>query len=682
MTRFKKRTIAPLAAGALAAAALITVADADVLPFSGTLTQATDEPGTTESTIPADQLDLDELIAQGTDFDTDSVFVDLGPVGDFYGIYEYGTEQGTDNVAAELELLVADDDDPDGDGPIVTERDAAERFLLNHKCNALLALAVRKQVSRPIRARIIRPDEAAIAATEPAEPAEGAGGGQARATATETDPLGITHVLPLESVVEVGRVTVSVLDLDLIRARPAAVLADLVAGESGLADVLAGAPTTGDAFGTPEFFEAVWTSCLAEAAEEGTLPVPQTLHGQEVWTLKRDHPPDVAVNAFTSDVDAVTWLEDGLEIRVEGTFLDVEDDISVDPQLDLPTRDWLEHFADSVEPAMEVASRIAGRGGDEMDLLEREAFGSLKGFEYGDEIAGTQAAVAYRLSQRELTLENVLAAAAAGGATPTGGTESVTTKIRRGSARAVFPPGANSTNTRRRLSEPPNGFFVEPVAFVQMVAWDPEFLNSDAFRTGWAKGIREASDRFFDLDELRGLGLLDIEDEAELADLDVVDAVFWESEGVARIDYLLPCYSVTVSALSGTTLGDVADAVTVAQKNGRDEVFGELTERLVPGLPAGAGGDPFSPLLEDLDRDYALAALKARAQREEEQDQAAGAERARQDAHRAAFCSSSNLAEHFTGLPVEDEDGNGVADRLPENAAGKAGTTEAAGSPD
>lgn len=666
--RFVRRTVAPLLTGALTAGVLVAVAGSDVLPFSGVLAQATDEPATTDSTIPADELDLDELIAEGTPFDFDSVFVDLEPVGDFPGLYEYGDQAVTENVAAELELLVPGFEDPDDGGPIVTELTAARRFLLDDECNGILAMAMRKQVTRPVLARILRPDEAAIdAVTGPAE-------GTATIAANETDPLGLVHVLPLESVVEVGRVTVTVLDLDLVRARRAAVLSDFVAGEPGLSELLEG-EVSPDAVGTPEFFEAVWTACLLAGAEEGTVPVPQTLRGQDVWTLKRDHPPDVSTTARTPDIDTVAWLEDGLEIRVEGTFLRADDNLNVDFAVDLDTQTWLEHLADSVEPAMDVAARLVSRNADELELLEREAFAPIQGFEYGDEVTGTGEAVRSALRRGEETLATLLSEEAAEPAEPaaddeTGGSAD---RVLRATARPVFRPGQVATNLRRTHSFPPNGFLETPDAHVQMVVWDPEYLNSDAFRDGWLEGLLNAANGGRNLVALEEAGLVSAGEADALRAAGVADLVVTDTEGVFRTDYLMPCYSVTVSSLREGDDLRIARLAIRGQEQRRKDVFGNpfvLFEGEEPET-AEPANDELSPLLDDLDRDYPLAALKAFEQREEEEAEATRAARAEADARAAAFCSAANLQEHMTGQPVEDADNNGIADRLPENDVGK-----------
>ena len=684
MTRFVRRTLAPLVTGALAAGVLVAVTDAsDALPFTGVLTQATEEDAPSDSTIPVDQLDLEDLVAQTTEFDTDSVFVDLGPAGDFPGIYDYGTETGVENVARELKLFLAGDGDPDGEGPIVAERDAAERFLLDEQCNGLAALPIRKQVTRPIRARILRDDEELIAQVNAflggGETPEGVPPISALPAGVEIDPIGVAHVPPMESVVEIGRVTVSVLDLDLIRARPPALLADLVAEDPALAALLSGDPNTGDAYGTPEFFRAAWASCLVEAAEERTVPVAQTLAGLPVFALKRDHTPDVPVTADTPDVDTVAWLEDGLEVRVEASFLNVDDDIRVNPETDLDTRTWLEHFANSVEPAMEVASRIVAGRSDEFELLEREAFSPITGFEYGETVAGTEDTTGTAIRREEEAMQNFLAEVTAtasdpaGAATPdTEDAESVANRVLRASARLVYPTGAELQNTRRRFQEPPNPFLVGPVGAVQMVASDPEFLNSDGFRDGWKQGIADASEVAVDLDTLTSAGQFTPEVAAELRGQGVVDLVVSQAEGTFRTDYLLPCYSVTVSSITPDRDLDIAGRALAAQKAERDKIFGISSTAGLDEEDAGDGGDLFSPLLDDLERrDYGLASLKARDQRTAEQQAADAAVRAKEDARRAALCSSSNLQEHLTGEPVEDADHNGVADRLAENDAAK-----------
>lgn len=654
MTRFVRRTFAPLLAGGLVAGVLVGAA-ADALPFNGVLAQATDEPDTTDTTVPLAELDLDTLVEQPSTFDPASVFIDLDEVGDFDGIYDYAGETATRSLAPELELIVTDEVDPDGDGPIVTTAHAATNYLLDDQCSALLALAYRRQHTRTVVARILRPDVGA--ATAPVTTTTTAPSSTATASAAETDPLGITHTLPLESVVEVATITVSELDFDLVRARPANLLADLVSDNTTLRNLAGGQPVTGDVVGTPEFYEAAWTACLGEAAEEGTVPVPQTLAGQPVWSLAQDHPPSVSVAALTPDIDTVAWLEDGLDVRVESTFFNVDDNLRVDLNVDFDTKTWLTLFADSVEPATEIAAHLAGRKASELDVLEQEAFESLPGFEYGERLAGAHQRVGERLRP----------AAPAEAATPadaaTTGVQAPADAIRRVTARAVFPPGANLTTTRRRLSNPPNGFGVAAVGVVQAVIWDPAYLNSDPFRDGWKRGLEESAATTVDLDDLE----VATDGAVDVGSLGVVDMVLSQAEGVWRVDYLMPCYSVTVSALDEATARRVSGLSVRSQRDARTRVFGVSAASVEPAVDTD---DPFSPSLDDLDLDYVIAALEGRAQHLEEQREAARAERAKGDAYRTALCSAANLTAHFTGYAVTNTDGNGngIADELPENA--------------
>lgn len=699
VTRLAQRHVAPFLAGILAAGFLVAAVDAaGVMPLSGILAQAPGDPagagGSPANPTPLSELDLDELVLEPSRFDFESVRVDLDFVGDFQGLYEWAPEPVTPaNVAVDLELVVTDPVDPDGDGPIVTAEHAAASYLLSDDCNALSALPIRRQAKLRVLARILRPDEATIAAlqrqaaTPPAEDSAPV----ATALAVETDPTGAAHVEPLESVVEVATVTVSETDFDLIRARPVNLLNDLVADDPSLAPH-APPGSTGDVFGTPAFYEAAWTSCLIASAEEGTVPVPQTLNGLEVWSLIQDHPEERSVDAGTPDIDTVTWLEDGLEFRVESTFLNVDDDISVNPLFDLDTRTWLQHFADSVEPALDLGGRLVARNADALDLLRTEAFAEPAGSEFGDVISGAEDAVPSTIRNLETPPLQDLLAAGTTGATPAPpaaaappGTDAggAADHILGVMARPVLPAGAVLTNVRNRLSDPPNGFGISPTGVVQMVVWDPEYLNSDAFRAGWAEGMKESFALAVTLDELPFVSGEGAELASNLASLDVVDLVFSESEGTFRVDYLTPCYSVTVSRLDSEGILSFTQALVSAQKAARDAVFGRISPPLVtsPGPAPDLG--VLSPSLEDLDRDYVLAALLGNAEEIEEREEAARAQRAKDDARRAALCSASNLNEFLSGFVVPDADLNGVSDALPENdvAAGAAveGVTAPAG---
>ncbi|HLG00081.1 MAG TPA: hypothetical protein VI916_06395 [Acidimicrobiia bacterium] len=680
MTRFVQRTLAPLLAGALAAGFVVAVADAsDVLRFSGELAQS-EADATPDSTTPLEELDLDKLVEQPSKFDFESVKVDLGPVGDYFGLYEWSDESvDPADVAADLELMVPDAVDPDGEGPVVTGGHAAETYLLSDDCNPLMALPIRKQAKYTVRARIMRPDLAGIAAATPADP------GSAAALAVETDPVGISHVLPLTSVVDIATVTVSEIDLDLIRAHPARLLNDLVADDPNLAE---NAPpgSSPDTFGTTEFFGAAWLSCLIAAAEEGTAPVPQTVNGHLAFGLLQDHPDHDPVDATVPEIDTVAWVEEGLEFRVESTFLNVSDELSIDYSVDLDTRTWLQHFADSVEPALDISGRLISRAADPLELLFSEAFSAPPGLEFGDDIHGTSDAVSTSVRNAETppfvqSLEQAAsgaAAAPAAPAPPANGTADLGSadQILGARARGVLPEGASVLNVRRRRSDPPNGFGVTPEIATQVVAWAPDFLNSDPFREGWKKGFKRVDPGAVTLDELHVLGDGFAEVEAELETLDVVDLVFSNAEGTFRIDYLTPCYSVTVSALDSEGLLDFTVRLAREQKAARDAVFGQVSPPLVAPIDARPPGDPFSPSLEDLDRDYILGALKANAARLAKHAEQSRAERAKQDARRTALCGAPNLASHLSGFTVTDADGNGVDDELADNDVAKAGATE------
>lgn len=683
MTRFVRRTLAPLLAGALAAGAVVAVVDSsDVLRFSGELAQSGVDV-TTDTTTPLAELDLDKLVEVPSKFDFESIKVDLGPAGDYFGLYEWSDEPVSPaNVAGDLELMVPDALDPDGDGPVVTGAYAAETYLLNDDCNPLTALPIRKQAKYRVRARIMRPDLAGIAAATPAEPSDP---GSAAALAVETDPVGISHVLPLESVVDIATVTVSEIDLDLIRAHPARLLNDLVAGDPNLAE---NAPpgSTPDTFGTAEFFGATWLSCLIAAAEEGTAPVPQTVNGQLAFGLLQDHPDQDPVDASVPEIDTVAWVEEGLEFRVESTFLNVIDNLSIDFSADLDTKTWLQHFADSVEPALDIGGRLIRRNADPLELLFAEAFSAPPGLEFGDDFHGTNDTVSTSVRNSETPpfverLEQAAggtAATAAAPAAPPGGTNDTGSadQILRARARGVLPEGSSLVNARRRRSDPPNGFSVIPEIATQVVVWAPDFLNSDPFRDGWKKGLKQVDPAAITLDELFVLGDEFADVKAELQQLDVVDLVFSSAEGTFRIDYLTPCYSVTLSALDSEGLLDFMVRLAREQNAARDAVFGSVSPPLVAPVDPTPPGDPFSPSLDDVDRDYILGALKANAARLAEHAETNRAERAKQDARRTALCGAANLASHGSGFTVIDADGNGVDDELAANDIAEAGTAE------
>lgn len=724
--RFVRRTLAPLLAGGLAAGALIAVADASPLPFSGVLAQDADDVADAESDP---ELDLDALIAEGTDFDTDSVFVDVATVGDLVQIFEYGKESVVENVAADLELVTTDEEDPDGDGPIVTRRDAAERYLLDRDCNGLLALGVRKQVSRPILATIYRPDEELLLQVDNfvsgAELPVGVDPISALPPEVIVGLLGDVHVPPLASQVPVGTMTVSVLDFDLIRARPPAMLKDLLSLSSGLASLLPDDQATADGFASPELYETVWADCLLEAAEEGTVPVGQTIGGQPAFTLKKDFPPEVVNTELTPDTDVVTWLEPdpALEVRIETTFESAFDDLNVNRFVDIPTQTWLETFTNTIEPGLEIAERVLTRATDVNKLLANEAFAAPGSFVYGEPVAGMEEQVRHALRAGEVDLEGLLQsvdpaavaeAAAAEAALPPGSEAddedggSLADKVLDVVARPVFNPGdIEDTNELQFFDTPfPSEAGAFPQGFVQAIVWDPKYLNSDTFRDSWRAGIKQSSEWSFNYQETLDRGVYSGDKAEDLRDvlesLNVVDITLSLREGVYRADYITPCYSVTVSTLDIPTNNVIATESALAQLAQRDATFGDRFDIFDTAGPdmdtadldyflrhflfnmgkaldeqADSGqyeGDVQSPELDDLDQDPALAYLNARDRNEQAREEQARAERAKADERRAALCSGENLRAHFTGEKVVDRNDNGVADDV-ERREDDAGTS-------
>lgn len=735
MTRFIRRSVAPLLAGALAATVVVTVGD-DVVPFDGILTQAEATPPAEtppddaitvdefglfdpEALRPIDQLDLDAVIDEDTAFDTDSVFADLSDVGDYFGIYRYGSEERVD-VAEELELVVPqaragefDSDEVD----VVPAREAAERFLLSEQCNALFALGIREQVTRPINARILRDDEELLLQLNQLVrgdeiPPEFDVDPLAELPLSRIflDPFGRMLARPFDSTVKVGEVTVSVFDPDLIRAREPELL-EALATEEALAGAVPSGDLDADALVTPDVVQAIWASCVADSARERTQPVAQTISGEPVFTLTLDEPLGEVPDPSASGTEVVTWLERGLEVRITSSFDDVADAIRTNPSVDLDTQEWLERFADPVEVAFEVAQVIATRNADPTRLLVNEAFAGPDGIEYGEPLAGTE-------GRAKDTLHAETAPAAA---------EGPATKIERVVARPAFDEGAVAANVTRLFLTPIEARAVRPFitanGVVQQVIWDPEFLNSDPFREGWRRGIAEESDVFIGVEDLvddlfddeaflddpeveealaaAGVELDDLPDrqrrefieelieEVLLHKFGIVDLVFATREGVDRVHWLAPCYSISVAG------GVNFEAVMERQLESRQATFGDRLDVF---------DDPDGPALEDMDLDaevalvlfnliearidiedldldaaagpaldeaasldYELAQEKFLDEVQVEQDAEDRAERAREDALRIARCSSNNLERHLNGFPVIDLDDNGIDDRIPEN---------------
>ncbi len=740
--RFIRRSVAPLLAGALAATVVVTVGD-DIVPFDGILTQAeatppaetpTDDAITAdefglfdpEALRPIDQLDLDAVIDEDSEFDTDSVFADLSDVGDYFGIYRYGSEERVD-VAEELELVVPqaragefNSDEVD----VVPAREAAERFLLSEQCNALFALGIREQVTRPINARILRDDEELILQLNQLVsgdeiPSEFDVDPLAEVPLSRIflDPFGRILARPFDSTVKVGEVTVSVFDPDLIRAREPELLEALIT-EEALAGAVPSGDADADALVTPEVVQAIWASCVADSARERTQPVAQTISGEPVFTLTLDEPLGEIPDPNASGTEVVTWLERGLEVRVTSTFDEVRDSVRTNPSVDLDTREWLERFADPVEVAFEVAQVIATRNADPTRLLVNEAFADPDGIEYGEPLAGVEGRA------KDTLHAETAPAAAEGPATP----EGPATQIERVVARPAFGDGAVAANVTRLFLTPIEVQAVRPFitanGVVQQVIWNPEFLNSDSFREGWRRGIAEESDVFIGVEDLvddlfddetflddpeveealaaAGVELDDLPDrqrrefieelieEVLLHKIGIVDLVFATREGVDRVHWLAPCYSMSVAGAVDF------EAVMERQLESRQATFGDRLDVF---------DDPDGPALEDMDLDYEIALvlfnlIEARIDVEDldldavagpaleeagsldyelaqekfldevqaEQDAADRAERAREDALRAARCSSNNLERYLNGFPVVDLDGNGIDDRIPEDA--------------
>lgn len=186
----------------------------------------------------------------------------------------------------------------------------------------------------------------------------------------------------------------------------------------------------------PEF-EARWLACLVEAAEEGTRPAATTLAGVPVLSVKLDDPGD-------RELDAVTWLEPGLEIYVVGDFGQIAS---------TSVRETLERFANPVEPALDVAGALAARNHDELTILVDEAFAPVSGVSYGEPTAGFDARAR--------------------------------TAVRQGAG-----PDALS-QLRAAVERPVRG---DGADFVQVMLWEPTFLTAERFEGSWLEGLGRTAD--------------------------------------------------------------------------------------------------------------------------------------------------------------------------------------------
>lgn len=601
--RVIRRTIAPLLTGALAATSLVAVADAGALPGRDVLGQGAE---TRDDDSPAD---LDELIARPVPLDVRSVFADLEGVGEFSLLYEYG---GTDtvDVASELELFSdrplgrrsgADDGETGGAPGIVGPVEAARRFLPSARCNPAQALTVKQQVRRPILATIFRPDERQ-------------GGGA-----------------PLVDQVEVGSVVVSVLDFDLWRARPPTLLQRLLAADGVVARELGSTDLDRGLDEPHRLYDALVTSCLRAGAEQGSVPARHTVRGEAVESVKLEDPVDRPTDLSSSGIDVLNWTEStdlddvALDIRIETTFDRVEQTLGAGANFD--TRTWLELYADPVEPALEVAAAIVGRDLDTIEELRREAFSAVgDGFEYGPPVAGTERVARTALRRGSETIAPEVLQALVGD------DASLSSRARGATSRLLFEEGELFEN-QEALHSRPRGPIAAPEAVVRAVFWDPELLNSDAFRAGWKAGLSGTVAPETDLESVVdpvGLGRTMVDAlasealRARIDDLEVprrrelfaevgrlafelagvVDLVAAERDGITRFHWLAPCYAMTVSARDAGTAATVFEQVVLAQLDARSST-GRVVEDLggvadpAPGN-SEASEDPHRGLDEEL----------------------------------------------------------------------------------
>lgn len=691
--RILRRTVAPLAAGALVATGVLAVADPAFSPLP--IGSVSAQVGQAEAET------LDDVIARGVGYDTDAVFQNatLGQVGEYFVVYEFG-EPSIVDVASALRAFSAG---------AVSERDAAERYLVSHRCNAAQALAIKQQVTRPILATIIRPDEELalrLQAFLGGDPTTVPTGSRPLSPSAANALLGIDgrfHVPPLVSQVEVGTASVSVVDFDLLRARDAEVVGPLLATDGFVAEAFGGSTDLPRALADPvTLYDALLEGCMFRSAEDGTAPYEdQTLRGQPIRSVKLEDPITRPADPLNTR-DLVAWVEAtgvedvALDIRVTGDFDRVADALSINPNVELTTQEFLALRANTVEPAMDVAWAIVGRNLDPLALLRQEAFAPLPGLEYGEPISGIQEAVLAGLRHDSQAVSALLLQERF---QEQGGFDE---QVRGAAARPVYQPGQVDANLRSRFADPTDPGRDLPTAIVQAVYWEPEFQNSDAFRSAWLRGIELASvvpvDRAGIIDQLLGVeGLFPavaplpefarehLVQQILLERLGILDAVVGVHDDVTRVHYLAPCYAVGVASQSAASARGTADVAVDAQRTERVAIFGptavrapaeeeeaaeDTGERPLAGVAGTVEaqlralfGDltpPVEAVLADIREAASEDALRAEFREE----------RARQDAVRAARCTLTNLRAHLGGEPVIDLDRNGIHDDLPENEVG------------
>jgi len=308
---------------------------------------------------------------------------------------------------------------------------------------------------------------------------------------------------------------------------------------------------------------AAWLQCLGLAAAEMTVPAPTTVEGAVAVTLLRN-------DRHTAGVDVVTWSEEGLRITVYASF-------GLVPEGSLATALGIE--TSPAEPALEIAAALVRRTLDPVDLLFDEAFATPPGLGYGEPVPGTDAAV--RSGLREGWARTALTF----GSPP--------------------DPSAVVHGAQERLVAGAGGG-----ARLQVVVWDPGFMNRTEFREGWAAGVEAYADAATDFDPGRA---------------DVRAWVARSSDGLAEVHWLSECYTAKVVSRDAATSAAVAERAIAAQQAARLAVFG------VAG--------PVTP------------------------EEGVDAQEARDERNRA-LCSGTNLRRFQSGFPVEDTDANGVSDPL------------------
>lgn len=305
-------------------------------------------------------------------------------------------------------------------------------------------------------------------------------------------------------------------------------------------------------------FQASWTACMVSAAEEGTQALTTTVRGHPAVSFTQ-----VAGTAPTRTfTDVVAWLEPGLEVLVVGRT---------------PSDGLLAVTTNPTEPVLEIAQVIVSRAFDPVDVLLDEAFAERLGLRYGEPTPGAKslALAAFRDTLQRQPVSP------APDRDPTLLVEDVV-------ERPVVAGGLAGTR-------------------VQVVVWDPEFLNTRAFRQGWLEGIRRAADAPDDVvvdRTRRGVRLFATS----------------TAEGTTQAHFVTDCYTVKVAGPGAAAL---AARVIEAQRQARAERFG----------PTGG---------------------------------LSGTER---DTRNVQLCSAANLSFFLRGTPVVDGDRDGVADEFEEKAA-------------